>query len=106
VAGLVEHRDPGSEQQRNEVDVYLVEKPGVEALPDGVAAVNAHRAFAGGCGRSGHRALEPVGNEMYGRAGPGPSLRHVVSEDECRNSPPVLTAPAFGLFEGTAAREH
>jgi hypothetical protein len=67
VAGLVEQRDPGSEQQRDEVDVYLVQKPGVEALPDGVAAVNAHRAFSGGSGRLGHGAFEPVGDEVDGR---------------------------------------
>ena len=55
VAGVAEQRDPGSEQQRDEIDVYLVQQPGVEALPDGVAAVNAHRAFAGGSDSPGPR---------------------------------------------------
>ena len=84
----------------------LVEKASVEALSNCLATVDAHRAVSRGRRGLCHSAFQAFGHEMDGRARAGPTIRHVVSDDECWYSPRVLAAPAVGQVEGAAAGEH
>ena len=101
----VEESDSGAKQYRRDVDVDLVEEPGIQQLLDGVGAVDPDR-FPGSSGLGLlHRACDAVGHEVDRRVRSRPSGGDVVGQDE-RRSPSVVPAPAFGLVEGASTGEH
>src|SRR3989441_10117100 len=101
----VEESNSGAKKNRRDVDVDFVEEPSIQALLDGVGAVDANGLPGGGGFGLVHGAFDAGAHEVYSRVGPGPSGGDVVGKDECR-SPSVVSAPAVGDVEGASAREH
>ena len=102
---VVEEPDSRAQKHRRHVDVNFVEEASVQALLNGVGAVDPD-GLPGGCG-SGlfHGAFEAVGHEVDGRIGSRPSGGDAVSEDE-RWSPGVISAPALGDVERVSPGQH
>lgn len=75
---VVEESYPGAKKNRCDVDVDFVEETGVQALLDGVGAVNPNGLPGSGSLGLCHSALDAVGHEVHGRVGPRPSSGDVV----------------------------
>src|SRR5437016_6068689 len=101
----VEESNSGAKQNRRDVDVDFVEEPSIQALLDGVGAVDANGLPGGGGFGLVHGAFDAVDHEVYSRVGSRPSGGDVVGKYECW-SPGVVSAPAVGDLEGASAREH
>jgi len=101
----VEESNSGAKKNRREVDVDLVEEPSIQALLDGVGAVDANGLPGGGGLGLAHGAFDAVDHEVYSRVGSRPSGGDVVGKHECW-SPSVVSAPALGDVEGASAGEH
>lgn len=63
---VIEESNAGAEQDGGEVDVDFIDQSGVEALLDGIRAVNAH-------GFPGDGGCDAVGDKVDGRTGTRPS---------------------------------
>ena len=102
---VVEESNSGAEKDRGDVDVDFVEESSVEALLDGVGAVDSN-GLPGSCG-SGlvDGGFDAVGNEVHSRVGTWPPVGDVVGEHKCR-SPGVVSAPSLGDVEGASAGKH
>ena len=106
VREMVEQPHPCAEQHGSQIDVNLVEQPGVEALLDRLGAVHSHRLRVGSRFRSSNGAFDAVGDELDCRLGPWPAVGHVVGGDESGHIPRVLAAPAAGALERAPTGEH
>lgn len=95
---MVEQPHSSAWQHGSQIDVDLVEQPGVQALLDRLGAV--HRF------RSSNGALDAVGDELDCRAGSWPALGQVVGDDEGGHIPRVLASSAIGDLEGAPHGEH
>src|SRR4051794_38559429 len=104
-AETVEESNSGAEQNRRDVDVELVEEAGIQALLDGVRAMDSHGLPGGGDLGLADGAFEAIGHEVDGRVGSRPSDGDVVSQHEGR-SPGVVSAPALGDVESTTTGKH
>src|SRR3954469_14433677 len=75
---VVEQSNSGAKKNRRDVDVDFVEEASIQALLNGVSAVDPD-GFPGGGGLGlVHGALEAVGHEMHSRVGTRPSRRDMV----------------------------
>src|SRR6476660_5247432 len=92
---VVEESNSGAKQNRRDVDVDLVEEASIQALLDGVGAVDPHGLPGGGGLGLLHGAFDAVGHEVDRRVGARPSGGDLVGQDECW-PPGVIAAPAFG----------
>src|SRR2546426_6824731 len=102
---VVEESNSGAEKNRCDVDVDFVEEASVEALLDGVGAVDSN-GLPGSCGFGlVDGGFDTVGDEVHSRVGTRPPVGDVVGEHECR-SKSVVSTPSFGLVEGASAGEH
>src|SRR3954463_13974913 len=99
---VVEESNPGAKKNRRDVDLEFVEEAGIQALLDGVSAVDPDGLPAGGGFGLVHGAFDAVGHEVDGRVGSRPSGGDVVGEDEGW-SPGVISAPALGDVESAPA---
>ena len=102
---VVEESDSGAEKNRRDVDANLVEEASIQALLDGVCAVDPDGLPGGGGSGLVHGALDAVGHEVDRRVGSRPPGGDVVGKDE-RGSPTVISAPALGDVERASAGEH
>lgn len=75
---VVEESNAGAKKNRRDVDVDFVEQSGIQALLDGVGAVDPNGFPAGGGFGLPHGAFDAVGHEVNSRIGPRPSGRDVV----------------------------
>src|SRR5258708_335236 len=101
---VVEESNSGVEKKRCDVDVDFVEESGVEALLDGVGAVDSN-GLPGGRGLGlVDGGFDPVGDEVHSRVGTRPPVGDVVGGHECRTKR-VVSSPSFGLVEGASAGE-
>lgn len=75
---VVKESDAGAKKNRRDVDVNFVEEAGIQALLDGVSAVDPNRLAAGGRLGLVHRAFDGVSHEVDRRVGPRPSGGDVV----------------------------
>ena len=102
---MIKESNSGAKKNRRDVDVDFVEEASIQALLDGVSAVDPNGLpGSGGLGLV-HGAFDAVGHEVDSRVGSRPSVGDVVGKDECR-SPGVISAPAVGDFEGASTGEH
>src|SRR5438093_6610991 len=101
----VEESNSGAKKNRRDVDVDFVEEPRIQALLDGVGAVDANGLPGGGGFGLVHGACDAVAHEVDSRVGSRPSGGDVVGKYECW-SPSVVSAPAVGDVEGASAGEH
>jgi len=92
----VEESNSGAKKNRRDVDVDFVEEPSIQALLDGVGAVDANGLPGGGGFGLVHGAFDAVEHEVDSRVGSRPSGGDVVGEHECR-SPGVVSAPSSAL---------
>lgn len=95
----------GAKKNRRDVEVDFVEDPGVQALLDGVGAVDSNGLPGGGGFGLVHGAFDAVGHEVDRRVGARPAGGDVVGQDEC-GSPSVISAPALGDVESASPGEH
>lgn len=72
---MVEESNPGAKKNRRDVDVDFVEEAGIQALLDGVRAVDPNGLPGGGGFGLIHGALDAVGHEVNCRVGSRPSGR-------------------------------
>jgi hypothetical protein len=98
---VVEEANSGAKQHRGDVDVELVEEPGIQALLNGVGAVDRNGLPGGGGFGLAHGAFDAVGHEVDRRVGSRPAGGDLVGKDE-RRPPGVISAPALGDLEGAA----
>src|SRR2546427_3863609 len=101
----VEESNSGAKKNRRDVDVDFVEEPSIQALLDGVGAVDTNGFPGGGGFGLVHGAFDAVAHEVDSRVGSRPSGGDVVGKYECW-SPSVVSAPAVGDVEGASAGEH
>lgn len=101
----VEESNSGAKQYRRDVDGEFVEEAGIQALLDGVSAVDPDGLPASGGFGLIHRAFNSVGHELDRRVGSRPTGGDVVGQDEC-GSPSVIPAPALGDVESASTGEH
>src|SRR2546427_629097 len=101
----VEESNSGAKQNRRDVDVDFVEEPSIQALLDGVGAVDTNGFPGGGGFGLVHGAFDAVAHEVDSRVGSRPSGGDVVGKYECW-SPSVVSAPAAADVEGASAGEH
>ena len=81
---MVEQSNSGAEKNRRDVNVDFVEEASIQALLDGVSAVDPD-GLPGGRGLGlDHGAFDAVGDEVDRRVGPRPSVGDVMSKYECR----------------------
>jgi len=102
---VVEESNSGAKKNRRDVDVDFVEETGIQALLDGVSAVDPNRLPGGGGFGLVHGAFDAVGHELDRRVGPRPSGGDVVGQYECW-SPSVISAPSLGDVESPSTGEH
>src|SRR4051812_39885030 len=102
---VVKESSPGAKKDRREVDVDFVQEASIQALLDGVGAVDPDGLPGGGGLGLAHGAFDAVGHEVDSRVGSRPSGGDVVGQDECW-SPSVISAPALGDVEGASTGEH
>jgi len=102
---VVKESNSGAKKNRRDVDVDFIEEASIQALLDGVSAVNPNRLPDGGGFGLVHGAFDAVGHEVNSRVGPRPSGGDVVSKYECW-SPSVISAPALGDVESASTGEH
>src|SRR5438093_13642704 len=79
----VEESNSGAKKNRRDVDVDFVEEPSIQALLDGVGAVDADGLPGGGGFGLVHGAFDAVDHEVYSRVGSRPSGGDVVGKYEC-----------------------
>ena len=79
---VVEESDSGAKKYRREVDVDFVEEASVQALLDGVRAVDPDVLPGQRLGLV-HGAVDAVGHEVDSRVGSRPAGGDVMSKDEC-----------------------
>jgi hypothetical protein len=91
---VVKESNSGAKKNRRDVDVEFVEEASVQALLDGVSAVDPDGFPGSGGFGLVHGAFDAVGHEVHSRAGSRRSGGDVVGQDEGR-SPGVITAPAL-----------
>src|SRR5438876_2699939 len=101
----VEKSNSGTKKNRRDVDVDFVEEPSVQALLDGVGAVDPNGLPGGGGFSLAHGAFDAVSHEVDSRVGSRPSGGDVVGKYEC-GSPSVISAPASGFVESAPTGEH
>src|SRR3954453_20562855 len=92
---VVEETNSGAKKYRRDVDADLVQQASIQALLDGVSAVDPDGLPGGGGFGLVHGAFDAVGHEVDSRVGSRPSGGDVVGKDECR-PPSVISAPALG----------
>ncbi|HSE45429.1 MAG TPA: hypothetical protein VLA89_08915 [Gemmatimonadales bacterium] len=76
----VNESNSGAKQQRRDVDTVFVEEPGVQALLDGVGAMDPDGLPGGGGSGLVDGAFDAISHEMDGRVGSRPSGGDVVGE--------------------------
>src|SRR5207247_4580256 len=91
----VEEANSGAKKNRRDVDVDFVEEPSIQALLDGVGAVDADGLPGGGGFGLVHGAFDAVDHEVYSRVGSRPSGGDVVGKYECWSTG-VVAAAAVG----------
>lgn len=101
----VEESNSGAKKNCHDVDVDFVEEPGVQALLDGVGAVDPNGLPGGGGLGLVHSAFDAIGHEVDRRVGSRPAAGDVVGKDEC-GSPSMISAPALGDVESVSTGEH
>ena len=105
VGEVVEESNSGAKKNRRDVDVDFVEEASIQALLDGVSAVDPN-GLPGGRGLGlDHRAFDAVGHEVDRRVGSRPSGGDVMGKDEGW-SPGVISASALGDVEIASTGEH
>src|SRR5215210_7599440 len=92
---VVKQSNSGAKKNRRDVDVDFVEEASIQALLDGVSAVDPNGLPCGGGFGLVHGAFDAVGHEVDSRVGPRPSGGDVVGKYKGR-SPSVISAPALG----------
>ena len=102
---VVKESNSGAKKNRRDVDVDFVEEPSIQALLDGVSAVDPNGLPGGGGFGLVHGAFDAVGHEVDRRVGSRPSGGDVVGKDECW-SPSVISSPALGDVERASTGEH
>ena len=80
---VVEESNPGTKKYRREVDVDFVEEASVQALLDGVSAVDPNGLPGSGGFGLLHGAVDAVGHELDSRVGSRPAGGDVVGKYEC-----------------------
>src|SRR3990172_2892290 len=101
----VEEWNSGAKKNRHEVDVDFVEELSVQALLDGVGAVDPN-GLPGSCGFGlVHGAFDAIGYEVNSRVGSRPSGGDLVGHYEC-GAPGVISTPTLGLLERAPTGEH
>lgn len=70
---VVEESTSGAKQNRRDVDAEFVEEASIQALLDGVGAVDPNGLPGGGGFGLAHGAFDAVGDELDSRVGSGPS---------------------------------
>lgn len=98
----VEESNSGAKKECRDVDVEFVEEPGIQALLDGVRAVDPDGLPGGGGFRLAYGALDAVGHEVDSRIGSRPSGGDLVGQYECR-PPSVMAIPAMGDVGNSAS---
>lgn len=100
---VVEQPTPLSEEDRDQVDLHLVQLPGSEQCLGCPRPVDHDRPVARGCARLTGAVLD-IGDEtrVAGRHVPVVDL---VGEDEDRHAVVVIALPAPREFEGATARD-
>src|SRR4029453_231481 len=106
VREVVEQPYSSAQQHGSQIDVDLVEQPGVQALLDRLGAVHSHGLRSGNRFRASNGAFDAVGDELDCRAGPWPAVGYVVGDDESGHIPRMLTAPAVSDLECAPTGEH
>src|SRR3954469_14903654 len=91
---VVEQSNSGAEKNRRDVDVDFVEEASIQALLNGVGAVDPDGFPRGGGLRLVPGAFDAVGHEVDSRLGSRPSSGDVVGQHK-RWSPRVISAPAL-----------
>ena len=89
---VVKESNAGAKQHRRDVDADFVEEASLQALLDGVSAVDPNGLPSGGGLGLVHGAFEAVGHEVDSRVGSRPSGGDVMGKDE-RWSPRVISWP-------------
>src|SRR3954470_22419363 len=102
---VVKESNSGAKKNRRDVDVDFVEEASIQALLDGVSAVDANGLPGGGGFGLVHGAFDAVRHEVDSRVGSRPSGGDVVGQYECW-SPRVISAPTLGDFESASTGEH
>jgi hypothetical protein len=102
---VVKESNSGAKKIRRDVDVDFVEEASIQALLDGVSAVDPNGLPGGGGFGLVHSAFDAVGHELDSRVGSRPSGGDVVGKDECW-SPSVISAPTVGDLESASTGEH
>jgi hypothetical protein len=102
---VVEESNSGAKKNRRDVDVDFVEEASIQALLDGVSAVDPNGLPGGGGFGLVHGAFDAVGHEVDSRVGSRPSGGDVVGKYECW-SPSVISVPAVGDVERASPGEH
>src|SRR4029077_13071570 len=94
-----------AKNDRRDVDADFVEQSSIQALLDGVSAVDPDGLPGGGGFGLVHGAFDAVGHEVHSRVGSRPSGGDVVGQYEC-GSPGVIASPALGGVESASTGEH
>src|SRR6187200_2838615 len=95
---VVEESNSGAKKNRGDVDTDFVEEASIQALLDGVGAVDPNGLPGGGGFCLVYGAFDAVGHEVDSRVGSRPSSGDPVGKYE-RWSPSVISAPAVGNVE-------
>src|SRR6476660_1202997 len=102
---MVKESNSGAKKHRRDVDTDFVEESSIQALLDGVSAVDPNGLPGGGGFGLVHGAFDAVSHELDSRLGARPSGGNVVGKYECW-SPSVISTPAFGDVERASTGEH
>src|SRR5687767_13502918 len=98
-AQVVEHTDAAAEQDRHQVDVYLVENSGLDALLHDTRAGYGDIFVACGLLGLADGTFDAVGNEDEGRAFFDPFLRGRMGNDKGRSAARRVATPGVGDVE-------
>jgi hypothetical protein len=102
---VVEEADAGTEQHWYQAHLDPIQQPHVETLLGDIGTGDSDHPFTGDSFRLRHRACNPIGDEREGWVQARPAVWNGVGDDKHGHTDWVLTAPAVGVVEQTAATD-